>query len=175
HSEFRALGRSLGSVDDIFDGSRGSSAGTFFPTRPMSKAQLRESRVLGSFYGPLDWKRLFKHIAVTGTGDVAGEPSIVLELAGENEESPITVHVSSRTSRILQREYTRSSSVGQSEFITEQYADYRDVDGAIVPFEITERAASPGAGGETITKAHVREFKFEPPDWNDAVFRVSAP
>jgi CubicO group peptidase (beta-lactamase class C family) len=175
HMEFAALGRTLGSSDEIFDGARGATAGTFFPTRPMSAAELRQARVLGSFYGPLDWKRLFQRIAVTGTADVAGEPCLTIELAGgEGDSPPITAYVSTRSYRLLQRDYTKSSGVGQSEFVVEQYADYRNVDGVLISFEITERTTSPGAGGETVTTIRVSEAKFDGDDVKDTVFRVPA-
>src|SRR5204862_4673117 len=50
HTEFRALDRTIGTLEELYDGKRGCVHGSFVSARPMSRAAADETRRESAFY-----------------------------------------------------------------------------------------------------------------------------
>jgi CubicO group peptidase (beta-lactamase class C family) len=166
HTEFHALGRTIGTIDEIYDGTRGCLRGSFVAQRPMSKDAADEMRLESAFYGPLQWKELYKSISITGAAKVGGDDCAILELKPA-KGAPLKAYVSTKTWRILRRDLTKTES-GASSAVTELYSDFRDIDGVSVPFLIKQQTKTQGDSEATIT---IKEVKFDA-DVPDSVFVI---
>jgi Outer membrane lipoprotein-sorting protein len=167
-TEFRALDRPLGSIEEIYDGTRGCVRGSFISPRPMSKAAAGEARIESAFYGPLEWKNLYKSITISGTERVNDEECLVLEQKPQSGAST-KAYVSTKSWLILRRDISKSAEAGVGATVSEYYSDFRKVDGVMVPFAIKQKTESQG---ESETRITIKDVKFDA-DVADDVFRVT--
>jgi hypothetical protein len=154
HMTLTALGKRLGTYQEFFDGAQGGEGGSFMPFRPKTGKGLADARAASDFYGPLNWKTLYKTAELKRRGRLGEEEVYVVVLTPENG-SPVTQFYSAQTFRLL-RQDTIITSGSVSEPVTERYSDYREVDGVFIPFT---RVTSSPSNGETVMK--VREVKFD--------------
>jgi CubicO group peptidase (beta-lactamase class C family) len=168
-TEFHALDRTIGSVQDRYDGSRGLTGGSFIPTRPMSGDSADQMRLEAAFYGPLQWKELFKSITLTGSAEVDGQECFILEQK-PSKGSVVKCYVSKSSGRILRRDLSKAADVGAGAQVTELYSDFRDVDGVKIPFKTVQKSQ---AQGESIAIIKISEVKFDQ-DMPDELFKVNS-
>jgi outer membrane lipoprotein-sorting protein len=166
HIEFHALDRTIGTLDEIYDGSRGCTRGSFVAQRPMSKQAAEEMRLESAFYGPLQWKELCKSITISGAAKVGGDDCTIVELKPANGAA-VKTYVSTKTWRILRRDMTKTES-GATSAVTELYSDFRNVDGVSVPFVIKQQIKTQGDSETAIT---IKDVKFDA-DVPDDAFSV---
>ncbi len=166
--ELRALDRPIGSIEEIYDGARGLARGSFLSPRPMSKAAAGEARIESAFYGALEWKSLYKSISIDGSEKVDDEECIVLELKPQSGASN-KAYVSKKSWQIVRREISKTGEAGAGEAVSEYYSDFRNVDGAMVPFAIKQISRSQG---ESETRITVKDVKFDA-EVGDEAFKVA--
>lgn len=130
-----AAGKEIGRVRVYFNGVGGGQETTFGQDATNDAAANIRARREDAFHELLDLKSLYKNVTVRGSSKVGAEDTWVVELTPEHGSSS-RLYVSQHTGLIVQRE-----SEGQAE----TFADYRDVDGELIPF----RATISDALGET--------------------------
>ncbi|HST53255.1 MAG TPA: serine hydrolase [Pyrinomonadaceae bacterium] len=152
----KALGKKLGSIHEYFDGAQGGEEASFIPFSPKTGRALEDARIASDFYGMLDWKRLFKSAVIAKMSKVGDEDAYVVVFTPE-KGNPVTDYFSAKTFLLL-RQDTLETDGPQTEPVTEKYADYRSIDGVMIPFT---RLSNTTSMGDTVTK--LREVKFDVP------------
>lgn len=153
-----AAGRRFARVRNFADGTRGAQETTFGQDAAYGDEELRRARRDFAFRWLLDLRRLYRDIQVVARAPVDGEDCYVLALTPDRGE-PVRLSVSARTARVVRREAGGESS---------SFADYRRVDGQLVPFLTTIRDA---LGETTVRVERVRFGAAIPP----AAFGPAAP
>jgi hypothetical protein len=121
-----ALGKTLGTVREYFDGTTGGRESSIMPEN-MSPGELAQERVLSDFYAPLKWSELYKTIEITGITK-AGDEEAYIVVKVPQASSPITDYISTKSFLLLQRETASGLT---------KYWNYREVAGVMVPFKRT--------------------------------------
>lgn len=131
---FIALGKTIATGYDFFDGTSGEEAYTFAPAEKFAGKRLDDVRLSADFYGPLDWKTNFKKVEITGTAKVGGEETYVVSFVPVNGTG-YKDYYSTTTFLLLKREGVIPSSTSPLQLpYTVAFSDYRDVDGIKLPF-----------------------------------------
>lgn len=134
---FTALGKTIATEWEFFDGTTGEDLVSFAPVDRYSGLRLDDVRLAADFYGPLNWKSNFKSIEVTGTKKVGDEECYVVTFT-PNKGSVYTEYYSTKTFLVLKREGVISSSTSEQKIpYSVEFSDYRDVDGIKLPFKQT--------------------------------------
>lgn len=161
----RALGKKIGTSRDYFDGMGGADETSFTPTEVKAGKQLVAAKVSSDFYAPLNWKTHFKSVELKKTAKVGDEEVYVVVKTPENG-NPITDYVSTKTFLVLRRDSIISSNTtGVDLPVTEHFADYRQVDGVMMPFKST---TSHMGMGDIVVRIKEAKFDVAVPD---AAFR----
>ena len=130
-----ALGKTIATGWDYFDGTAGEEVYSFAPGEKYSGKRLDDARLNADFYSLLDWKTNYKKTEVTGIGKVAGEDAYIVAFEPA-KGTPFREFYSTKTFLLLKREgFIPSSTSDQSIPYTVVYSDYRDVDGIKLPFK----------------------------------------
>jgi hypothetical protein len=159
-----ALGKTIGSGYDFFDGTAGEEAFTFAPAEKYAGKKLDDARLSADFYAPLNWKTNFKKVEITGMAKVGDEESYVVVFEPVNG-TVFRDYYSATTHLLLKREGTIPSSTSQQQLpYTVTFSDYRDVDGIKLPFRSVNNSVT---NGDIITT--VKSVKHNVPV-KDAVF-----
>ena len=153
---FKALGKSIGTFREFYDGAEGGQEGSFMPYNPKTGKELDEVRLASDFYAPLNWKTLFKTAEIRKLSKVQGEDAYVVVFTPE-KGSPVTQYISAKTFLPLRQDSVATSDT-ISMPVTETYSDYRSVDGVMIPFR---RVQNSQAMGDTVLK--IREARFDVP------------
>jgi CubicO group peptidase (beta-lactamase class C family) len=130
HSEaetWTAAGKSIGSVRAFFDGSHGGQKTTFEEDSTLTDDEIEPTRRDSLLHPILELRQHYTEVKVERKETIAGEETYLLKLTPK-QGAPVTLHVSCRTSLIVQR---------QSKGETTTFSDYRNVDGEFVPFRPT--------------------------------------
>ncbi len=139
-----ALGKTLGTGYDFFDGSTGQEEYSFAPVDKYSGLRLDDARLAADFYGPLDWKTNFKKVEITGTAKVGDEEAYVVSFEPK-AGTPYKEYYSTRTFLLLKREGVIPSSTSEQKLpYTVTFSDYRDVDGVKLAFKSVNSTVSNG-------------------------------
>lgn len=156
-----ALGRRIGTIVNYFDGSGGGQTLSFAPEETFTGKRLDDIKREADFYGPLDWKKNFKTIAIKRTAKVGDEDCYVLEMVPEKGNT-VTAYVSVKSFLVLRRDSVISSDTsGQDLPQSETFGDYRPVDGIMVPFRTVSKDL---ANGDVVTLVKEVKFDIEIPD-----------
>ena len=149
-----ALGKQIATIDDYFDGTGGGEKTSFSRDEIYTGTSLEDAKFGSDFYSFLNLKEKLKSAEVVRTDKVGDEEVYVLRLEPK-AASGITYYISTKTFLPLRKTTVISSSTSPQKIpISETYADYRKVDGVMIPFKtVTD---NPGMG-EIIT--YVREIK----------------
>ncbi len=132
---FPALGKTIATEWEFFDGTTGEDLVSFAPVDKYSGLRLDDIRLAADFYGPLNWLTNFKSIDVSGTKKVGDEGCYVVTFT-PNKGSVYTEYYSTKTFLLLKREGTISSSTSEQKIpYSAEFSDYRDVDGIKLPFK----------------------------------------
>ena len=130
-----ALGKTIATGWEYFDGTSGAQAYSFAPAEKYSGKRLDDARISSDFYSSLDWKTNFKKAEVTGMVKVAGEDAYIVAFEPV-KGTPFREFYSTKTFLLLKREgFIPSSTSDQSVPYTILYSDYREVDGIKFPFK----------------------------------------
>ena len=160
-----ALNKEIGNTLTYFDGTSGGSLPSFAPEETFSGKRLADARIGSDFYGLLNWKKNFKAISLKRVAKVGDEFVYVVEKTPENGH-PITDYISTKSFLLLKRDTTIASETSGIELSqTENYSDYRKVDGVSIPFKVV---ANNIAYGDIVTR--IKDVKFDI-DFPDSLFQ----
>ena len=160
-----ALDKKIGRIFEYFDGTAGGVEASFGTPQAKAGKQLEDARVAADFYGPLNWKSLYKTVALKRISRVGDEDVYVVAKTQENGNT-VTDYVSTKSFLVLRRE--SSVSYGGTDLkmlVTEHFSDYRPVDGLMFPFKTVTN--NPSEGTAVVV---VKEVKFNT-EVTDAMFR----
>jgi hypothetical protein len=144
-----AAGKRIGRIRIYYDGSHGGQQTTF--GQDADADDLARAARDATLHPLLDMHALYDRIAVEGRATLDGEDVLVLLLTPKTGD-PVRLYVSARTSLIVQR------SIGAE---TTRYADYKNVDGEIVPMSWTVHDS---LGDKSLRVKEIRFAKTAPPD-----------
>ena len=147
HIVFKALGRSVGTIDETFDGTRGVMVSSFLPRSDKEGRELASAAIENDFSdGLLNAHTLFRKIEITGKAQVKGEEAYIIVKTPARDALPITDYVSTKTFLLLRRD-TSSSAGGSS---AAYFADYRPVGGVQVAHTVTSEEPNMGVVIRTV-------------------------
>ncbi len=153
-----ALGKTIGTGWEFFDGINGQQSYSFAPVEKYSGKRLEDVRLGADFYAPLDWKINYKKLEMAGTAKVGDEDAYVVSFVPE-KGSAFKEYYSTKTFLLLKREGEFTSSTSQQQIpFTITFSDYRDVDGIKLPF----RSENYNAGNGNVVTL-VRSVKHNVP------------
>ena len=160
-----AVGKQIAELRDFFDGASGGETTSFSPDESYTGMRLEDMKIENDFYGLANWKTTLKKAEIRGTEKVGDEEVYVVRFQPENA-SDVTYFISTKTFLPLKKtSLVVSSTTAQKTPITESFADYRAVDGVMIPFKTT--SINPGMG--TIV-TYIKEVKHNAPI-DDAQFK----
>ena len=162
-----ALGKQIATIDDSFDGTNGGEKTSFSRDEIYTGISLADAKFGGDFYPFLNLNEKLKSAEVIKTDKIGNEDVYVVMLEPKTA-SGVTYYISTKTFLPLRKTTVSSSSTSEQKVpVSETYADYRKVDGVMIPFKII--TVNP-AMGEIITyikdvkhnvKIDEAEFKFD--------------
>lgn len=139
-----ALGKTIASGWEYFDGTAGADVYTFAPPDKYEGKRLDDVRLGADFYAVLDWSTPYKKVEVTGTAKVDGEDAYVVAFEPK-AGTPFKEFYSTTTFLPLRREGVVPSSTSSMQIpYTINYSDYREVDGIKLPFRTVNNSISNG-------------------------------
>jgi CubicO group peptidase (beta-lactamase class C family) len=162
---FIGAGKKMGTERQYFDGTAGGEETSFTESSKMSPAAVKRARQDAAFYGPLEWKSLYKKLEIKRLAKVGEEEAYVLVLTPEAGQ-PTTQFVSTKTFLVLRRD--SPGSPGQPAGST-TFSDYREVGGIKVPFRSIDTDPTSGTIVSKITSV-----KLDVPV-KEAVFQARTP
>ncbi len=139
-----ALGKTIGSFFEYFDGASGGEEISFAPSETYTGKQLEDARIGASFYGLLSWKTLYKNADFKGASKVGDEDAYIVVFEPEKGNKD-TIYFSQKSFLPLKLESLSSSSTSNvSQPYSEMYSDYRAVDGVLLPFKTVNSNSANG-------------------------------
>jgi CubicO group peptidase (beta-lactamase class C family) len=161
-----ALDKKIGSISEYFDGTKGSMVMSFTPVEVYNEKLLQMVKARSDFYQLLNWKTLYKTVAIKGITKIGDEEAYIVVKTPENGD-PITDYISTKSWLILARDSMLPiSSLPISLPIKEIYSDYRQVGGMMVSFKTV--TVHPTLGDVVRT---VKELKLDA-EISDDQFRI---
>jgi outer membrane lipoprotein-sorting protein len=165
---FMALGKKIGTYREFFDGTSGGEETSFSSGETKTGAQLDDARITSDFYQLVNWKKLFKTVALKRMSKV-GEEEVYVVVKTPEKGNPITDYISAKSFLILKRELLIRSSAGEdAQQVIETYSDYKTADGVVLPFKTVSHSDDTG---NTIMRLKDVKFDVEIPD---SAFRAQA-
>jgi hypothetical protein len=123
-----------------FDGNVGWSDNPQNGLRELSGGELDDARREANFYHPLDLRKNYTKLTVTGIEKVDDRDTYVVE-AKRAEGAPDKMYFDTQSGLLVRSVNQRYTSDGVSEF-TADVADYTEVDGVKLPFTVRQTGAS---------------------------------
>lgn len=165
---FTALGKKLGSMNSYFDGTGGGEMVSFAPAETYSGKRLEDIKAGSDFYDVLNWKKNYQKITFKKMGKVGDEEVYIIERKNE-KGTPVTDYISTKSFLVLRRDSIVANETAGIELPqTEQFSDYRNVDGVMVPFKLVSNNI---ANGDIVVR--ILDLKFDV-DIPDTVFHKPA-
>jgi len=158
----------LGYIRTAFDGKRGWSDTAFAPFEELTGPRLKQLRYANPVWLLQNWREVFDSAAIVRSGEVDGEKVFVLKLSAKGIPTR-TLYVSAESGLVL-KEKTAVIAPGIGQFpVTLTYADYRPVNGVMLPFKIVSKTLH---SGEVVTQFERSKTLDELPD---SAFRLTPP
>jgi CubicO group peptidase (beta-lactamase class C family) len=143
-TKFMALGKEVATGWEFFDGTMGEEAYSFAPAEKFTGKRLDDVRIGSDFYSMLDWKSKYKNISIKRMAKVGDEEAYAVEFEPE-KGTKFTDYYSTKTFLLLKREGTIPSSTSSVSLpYSVRYEDYRNVDGVMMPFKMTNNTVGNG-------------------------------
>jgi len=139
----------LGEVRQGFDGKTGWRKDPSGNVSDITGPQLALLEREATMNGELNWRQLYEKVEVAGKGKVENRETWVLKITPK-AGLPMVRYYDAETFLLLRSDITVTG--GAKEFALKTfYADYRNVEGVMVPFQITQQMPM-GAIGTRITE-----------------------
>lgn len=153
---FFGLGRQFATEQSFCDGERAGEMASFALPSIVTGAQAADAiRGTNDLADLTPWKT-YRSLDVIGEDKIGDEPVYILKKM-PLEGTPVTEFVSKKTYLTLRIQRGTGATLA-----TEDYSDFRNVDGLMVPFR---GVTSPLEGGKTITEITSVHFGERVPDW----------
>jgi hypothetical protein len=146
---WRAAGKAIGRVRTYFDGAHGAQQTTFGQDEAFSGAAEASARRDAVLHPLLEVATLYDSVRVDRKAIVDGDEAFVLVLTPKLG-APVELYISTQTARVVRRD-----SAGEST----RYADFRAIDGEVVPFAST----TTGPLGDKVLAVKQLRFGVTPP------------
>jgi CubicO group peptidase (beta-lactamase class C family) len=141
---FTALGKTIATGFDYFDGTTGGEIYSFAPADTFTGQRLEDVKYENDFYGLLNWKNGLKSAEVVSMSKINDEDVYVVRLQPE-KASETTYFISAKTFLPLRkRSLIVSSTSSQKIPSVSTMSDYRSVDGVMIPFKTVTISPSMG-------------------------------
>ena len=151
-----ALGKEIATVEEYFDGIKGSEKTSFARDESYTGQRLEDVKYNADFYAFLNWKKSTKSAEVSGIEKVGNEDVYVLRIKPETANA-VTYYISTKTFLPIKIVSLLVSSTSPQKIpIAQNISDYRKVDGIMIPFNVISE--NPGMG-EVITS--IKEVKHD--------------
>jgi len=149
-----AFERVLGTITTSFDGKAADQEISFTKGQPLNPQQSDQIRVQ-ALYDPLaDHPEVFDPPVIVRAGTVGEEPTVVVKVPIKSG-GEITLHVSTKTWRVVQQEVLAPiNKEGAQQNTTMRLEDYRQIKGVSVPHRIT----TDGPWGEIVDTVERVDF-----------------
>ncbi len=132
-----ALGKTIASGWEYFDGTGGEEFYTFSPAQKYTGKRLDDVKLSSAFYGILDHKSMFKTVEIKRLAKVGDDECYAVEFT-PNKGSAYTEFYSTKTFLLRKREGVITSSTSEQKIpYTITFDDYRVVDNVQVAFKTT--------------------------------------
>lgn len=166
HIDVMALGKTIGTLYEYFDGTAGGEVSSFAPSETKAGKSLEDARINSDFYGPLNWKKLFKSIEIKRMSKI-GDEDVYVVVKTPEKGNPVTDYISAKSYLLLRRESLQTSNTSQISLpVKEEYSDYRLIEGSMIPFKTITSIPSIG---DIITTVKTVKFDVAIPE---AAFRA---
>lgn len=143
-STLTAVGKTIATGFDFFDGTAGEEVYTFAPVDKYTGKRLEDARLSADFYGPLNWKQNYKKAEIQRVAKCGDEECYAVAFEPE-KGTKFTEYYSTKSFLLLKREGVQPSSTSSIEIpYTVTYSDYRDVDGVKLPFKTINASITNG-------------------------------
>jgi hypothetical protein len=116
-----------------FNGTMGWTDDPQDGLREQSGAELAEARRDADFYHPLDLRRLYTKITVSGVEKIGDRDAYVLEATVPEASEPTKMYFDAATGLLVRAVSQHHGPDGVTQY-REDFEDYREVDGIKVPF-----------------------------------------
>jgi hypothetical protein len=156
-----ALGKKIATIRECFDGKQGSTEVSFAQSGMKQGKSLYNAPSEAAFAPELDWKKLYKSVAITKVDKVDGEECYVVEKTVDKGDR-FTDYVSTKNFLVLKNEGPGGGSV--------TFKDFRDVGGIKMPFQMIRNSA----GGLGTGKMTVKDVRLDA-RIDDSTFRPKLP
>jgi hypothetical protein len=124
----------LGTIREVFDGTRGWESSNLNGVRDLSGAELGLLKRQAVFNADAKWREIWKSVALAGTKPVGGRTAYVVTLTPrEGEGSPMTNYYDAETFLLVRSETVIDTDAATVPVVT-TYADYRSVGGVKLAF-----------------------------------------
>ena len=141
---FSALGKTIGKAYEYFDGTKGDEASSFAPTDVWAGLKLDNSQLAADFYGMLKWDENFSAINIQSVVKVNGKDTYAVKFTPK-KGTEYTVYFSTETFLPVKQDAMSVSSTSKQRLpYSEEYSDYRKVDGLMIPYLVTTNSLSMG-------------------------------
>lgn len=161
-----AFGKKLGAARSYFDGAVGGDHVSFMAPETYAGKRLADVRIASDFHEPLNWKTLYKEVKVKGKQKL-GDDEVYVVVKTPEVGNPVTDYYSTNSFFLVRRDAIQWSDTANQGFpVTVTYADFRNIQGAIVPFRTVSSSV---ANGDVITRVKTIRFDVAIPD---SVFRA---
>jgi zinc protease len=126
----------FGTVNSVFDGSKGWSNDPFTGFRELTGVELAATKRESDFYSMLNFNKNYAKLVVKGTEKVGSSEAYVVE-ATPAEESPEKFYFDVKTGLLIRHDAERESPQGK--MATERYfEDYKPIDGVSFPHTLKQ-------------------------------------
>jgi len=160
-----ALDKPIATIRDYFDGTNGGETTTFSPDEIYTGMRLEDVKLESDFYGLANWKTTLKKAEIKGVEKVGDEETYIVKFMPE-KASETTYYISTKTFLPIKKTSVIVSSTSKQKTpVSETFADYRAVDGVMLPFKIT--SINPGMG---LVVVYAKDIKHNVAI-DDAVFK----
>jgi CubicO group peptidase (beta-lactamase class C family) len=140
----KGLGRKINYQREYFDGVQGGVEYTPGGDEKYKDEQLEATRINSDYYSQLNWKTLYKTVAIKEKSKV-GDEEVYVVIKTPEKGSAVTEYISAKSFLVLKREDGGQETI---------FSGYCSVDGEMVPFVFVMQTAN----GRIVGK--VREVKF---------------
>jgi hypothetical protein len=155
-------------MHESLHGTGGGEETSFSLGETKTGKQLDDARITSDFYQLVNWKTLFKTVAIKKMSKV-GDEEVYVVVKTPEKGSSITDYISTKSFLTLKRDLLVPSNTSETAaFVAEDYSDYRTVDGVVLPFRTVSHSSDTG---NTILQVTEVKFDLEIPD---SVFRPQA-
>ncbi|MCC6451280.1 MAG: serine hydrolase, partial [Acidobacteria bacterium] len=154
-TSFSALGKVIGKAYEYFDGTKGDETTSFSPTEEWAGLKLDNAHISADFYSVLNWDKNFESIEIKAVVKVDGKDTYAVNFTPK-KGTPFTVYFATDTFLPIKQDAVRVSSTSQQQTpYSEEYSDYRTIDGVVVPYSVT--TYSLGMGKIVVTIKDIKQ------------------